>query len=384
LGVLHGLPVGVKDIYDTLEMPTEFGTPVHKGRRPAIDAAIVQRLRRAGAVLVGKTVTSEYAVYTAGPTRNPLDPTRTPGGSSSGSAAAVASAMIALSLATQTNGSTIRPASFYGVVGYKPGLGLLPRTGILKQSDLLDQPGLMARTVADVALLGAALGGGDPADDRTIGYPTLDVDDISTVLEKAPRLAFIRTPYWNRMDSDAAARLERFVSSLGGSIEEVDLPAEFGEAASIHATIMGADIAKSYGNDYRRAKALMSATLIEIIEKGALVSASDLAEAMAARDSLLRRFAEISPRYDAIVSPAARGIAPKREDGTGDPIMATLWTLLGVPAIALPLLTGLENMPIGVQLVGRPRDDRTLLRAAAWLESHCLASNRLSFNIVSP
>ncbi|MBB3459022.1 Asp-tRNA(Asn)/Glu-tRNA(Gln) amidotransferase A subunit family amidase [Rhizobium sp. BK313] len=380
LGVLHGLPVGIKDTYDTLDMPTEFGTPIHRGRQPSTDATMVDRLRRAGAIILGKTVTSEYAVYTAGPTRNPHDLTRTPGGSSSGSAAAVASGMVPLSLATQTNGSTIRPASFCGVVGYKPGLGLLSRTGILKQSDLLDQPGLMARTVADVAMLSAALGGADAADHRTIGYPALDLSSASTVQGRPPRLAFIRSPYWNRLDDDAAMGLEGFVAGLGGIIEEVELPHEFDQAASIHATIMGADIAAAYADDYHRAKALMSDTLVTIIEKGALVSASTLAEAFTARDRLLLRFTDIAAKYDAIITPAARGIAPKCEDGTGDPIMATVWTLLGLPAISLPLLTGFENMPLGVQLVSGQRDDRTLLRAAAWLDRHCRSS---SFNTAS-
>lgn len=368
LGPLHGLPVGVKDTFDTADMPTEFGTPVHHNRRPPADATMVRRLREAGAIVFGKTVTSEYAVYTAGPTRNPRDLARTPGGSSSGSAAAVAAGMVPLALATQTNGSTIRPASFCGVVGYKPSLGLLPRTGILKQSDLLDQPGLMARNVGDVALLTDALAGADPEDGRTLDHPAVRLVDAAGPSERTPRFAFVRGPSWDRVDEEARNRLEAFVAELGGGVEEVRLPPAFDDAASIHSTIMGADIAKAYRADYERAKDQMSRTLVGIIEAGARVPATALSSAVEARDRLLGLHAGIAAPYDVLITPATRGVAPRREEGTGDPIMATLWTLLGLPALTLPLLVDRQGLPLGVQLVGSPLGDEGLIAAAAWLE----------------
>src|SRR5690349_9515222 len=200
LGALHGLPVAVKDIIDTADLPTEYNSPIYRGRRPTKDATLVQRLRSTGAIVMGKTVTSEFAVYTAGPTRNPHDLSRTPGGSSSGSAAAIAARMVPLALATQTNGSTIRPASFCGVVGFKPSLGVLPRTGILKQSTMLDQPGLMAMDVAGVALLADALGGYDPLDEQSLRPPMPLLSAATVEAEAPPRLAFIRSSYWDQAD----------------------------------------------------------------------------------------------------------------------------------------------------------------------------------------
>jgi Asp-tRNA(Asn)/Glu-tRNA(Gln) amidotransferase A subunit family amidase len=365
LGALHGLPVGVKDIFDTFDMPTENGTVVHKGRQPLADAVMVRRLRDAGALVMGKTVTSELAVYAAGPTRNPHDPSRSPGGSSSGSAAAVAAGMVPLALATQTNGSTIRPAAFCGIVGYKPSLGLLPRTGVLHQSTILDQPGLMARNVADIALLADALMGADPADEMSFD-PPWKLAEAAASRAAPPRLAFVRSPYWSQADATTQAAFERFASELG--IDAVELPPEFAEAADVQKTLMTAGIAEAFGPDYSRAKDQLSSVVAGIIEGGRKLSALDFVTALTTRDRLRASFAERYAGFDAIVTPASLGIAPKRDGSTGNPIMATIWTLLGAPAITLPLLTGPENMPLGVQLVGNLRDDARLIAAAAWLE----------------
>lgn len=367
LGALHGLPVGVKDIFDTIDMPTENGTPAHRGRQPGADATMVARLRAAGALIMGKTVTSELAVYTAGPTRNPHDLTRTPGGSSSGSAAAVAVGMVPLALATQTNGSTIRPASYCGVVGYKPSLGILPRTGILKQSTLLDQPGLMARDLAGVALLADALAGPDPADEMSLPALASLADAVAAPLA-APRFAFVRGPYWNQADDTTRAAVEAFVADLGGAIETVELPPEFDAAADLHRTIMAAGIAEAFAPLYASSREMLSPIVSGIIEDGRNVAATEFIAALSGRERLRAIFAELFGPYDAIVTAAALGIAPKRVGGTGNPIMATTWTLMGAPALSLPLLTGPENMPLGVQLVGNLRSDIQLLRAAAWLE----------------
>jgi Asp-tRNA(Asn)/Glu-tRNA(Gln) amidotransferase A subunit family amidase len=370
LGALHGLPVGVKDIIDTADMPTEYGTPIHKGRQPLADATIVARLRAAGAIILGKTVTSEHAVYTPGPTRNPHDPSRTPGGSSSGSAAAVADHMVPVALATQTNGSTIRPASFCGVVGYKPSLGVLPRTGVLKQAALLDQPGIMARSVADAALIADAIGGPDPDDELSRSAPTALLE-ASVDNGPAPQLALIHGPYWERADPLARDAIEAFAARLGAPA--VDLPADFAAAEAALGTIMSAGIAYEYRDDFARSAALMAEVLVRIVERGRSLSGVDVFMALAVRDRLRQMFNEIAAPYDAIITPAAVGVAPLRPEGTGDPIFATTWTLIGAPSLTLPLLAGAGGLPIGVQLVGRGRYNACLIRAAAWLERICNA-----------
>jgi Asp-tRNA(Asn)/Glu-tRNA(Gln) amidotransferase A subunit family amidase len=377
LGALHGLPVGVKDIIDTADMPTEYNSPIHRGRRPQADATLVARLRSAGAIILGKTVTSEFAVYTPGPTRNPHDLARTPGGSSSGSAAAVAAGMIPLALATQTNGSTIRPASFCGIVGYKPSLGLLPRTGILKQSTMLDQPGVMARSAGDAAFIARALMGVDPLDEQSLAA-TLCSPPTAAATDSPPRLAFVRGPYWAQADAATQAAIAAFASNLGGGVATIDLPAAFDEAADVHSVIMNAGIAESYAEDHRRAKTLMSDVVRGVVEAGQRLSAVEFVAALSARERLRVRFSEITAPFDALITPAALGIAPRREAGTGNPIMSTLWTLLGAPALSLPLLQGPEGMPLGVQLVGRLGADADLIRAAAWLERRGAVGRRHS------
>jgi Asp-tRNA(Asn)/Glu-tRNA(Gln) amidotransferase A subunit family amidase len=284
--------------------------------------------------------------------------------------------MVPLALATQTNGSTIRPASFCGVVGFKPSLGVLPRTGILKQSTMLDQPGLMAADVAGVALLADALGGYDPLDEQSLQPPLPLLSAATIEAEAPPRLAFIGSPYWDQADETTQEAIEEYVASLGGVAETVALPALFDDAASIQGVIMNAGIADACRDDYVRSRDRMSDVLLGIVETGRRISAMEFIAALAQRDRLRARYAEIVAGYDAVVTPAALGIAPKHEAGTGNPIMATLWTLLGAPAITLPLLTGAENMPVGVQFVGRLNDDVGLIRAAAWLERHHACKSR--------
>lgn len=377
LGSLHGLPVGIKDIIDTADMPTEYNSPIYRGRQPEKDATLVARLRTAGAVVFGKTVTSEFAVYTPGPTRNPHDLARTPGGSSSGSAAAVAARMIPLALATQTNGSTIRPASFCGVVGYKPSLGVLPRTGVLKQATMLDQPGLMAMDVGGVALLADALAGPDGLDEQSL-RPAMQSLGAAIAFESAPKLAFVRSPCWERADETTRSAIKDFVRSLGSLIEEVRLPEAFDKAVEWQNIIMSAGIADACRDDYVHAQNMMSDVLLGIVETGRKIAAIDFIAALSARDSLRAAYRDLFTGYDAIVTPAALGIAPLYGEGTGNPIMATLWTLLGAPALTLPLLKGPHGMPLGVQLVGRLDDDAHLIRAAGWLE-HYMSSGQSQF-----
>jgi Asp-tRNA(Asn)/Glu-tRNA(Gln) amidotransferase A subunit family amidase len=366
LGVLHGLPVGVKDIIDTADMPTEYGTKVHQGRRPTQDATIVARLRAAGAIVLGKTVTSEYALYVPGPTRNPWDTTRTPGGSSSGSAAAVAARMVPVALATQSNGSTIRPASFCGIVGYKPGLGVLPRTGILRQSTVLDQPGVMARTIADVALLTDAISGRDDADKRSLDL-TARLLDAARGDQGPPRFAFVRGPYWARADAETRAAVESFVRALEAPVTELDLPTAFATAADTLSVLMDAGVAQAYRADYDRARAWMPELVNRTIERGRVLSGAHVRDALAQREDLVRLFDQVAAPFDALLTPAAVGVAPMVSEGTGDPIFATTWTLVGAPSITMPVLTGTAGLPIGLQLVAGSHRDASLLRAASWV-----------------
>ena len=371
LGPLHGIPVGVKDIFDTHDMPTESGTVLHAGRQPAEDATVVALLRQAGAIVMGKTVTTELAVYAPGKTSNPHNPQRTPGGSSSGSAAAVAAFMVPLAIGTQTNGSVIRPASYCGVVGYKPSHGLISRYGVLQQSRPLDQVGVFARTVEDAALIAEQL---MVFDDRDPDMRLRERPDlVQTVAEEPPvppRLAFVRTPVWDQAEKDVKEAFVGLVERLGERVKEVPLPDLFKDAIAVHRTIMEADLARSFAPEYERGKDVLSLTLREMIERGQKVLAGDYNRAVGQIPVLHRSLEAIFEQYDALLTPATTGEAPVGLTSTGSPIFCTIWTLCGVPAISLPILQGSSGMPIGAQLVGAKGADARLLRTARWLASH--------------
>jgi len=368
LGPLHGVPVGIKDIIDTRDFPTEDGTVLHSGRRPDQDAAVISNLQMAGAVIMGKTVTTELAVYSPGKTKNPHDLGRTPGGSSSGSAAAVADGMVPLALGTQTNGSMIRPASFCGVYGFKPTYGLIPRSSILQQSPPLDQVGVFARSIEDTALVAQAVMGYDDGDfaSRPRAVPDLvRIQAEEPPLE--PKLAFVKTPVWEQADESTRAAFEELNDALGESAEEFNLPAMFDQAHEMHRVIMEADLAKSFARDYRDGGDQMSQVLKEMIERGQQALATDYNSAVASIDTLYNGFGQVFDWHDAIITPATIGEAPVGLDSTGSPIFCTIWTLCGMPSITLPLLQGENGMPLGVQLVGPRGDDACLLRIARWL-----------------
>jgi Asp-tRNA(Asn)/Glu-tRNA(Gln) amidotransferase A subunit family amidase len=367
-GPLHGVPVGVKDIIDTSEMPTENGTVLHAGRQPQRDATVVTRLRAAGALLMGKTVTTELATYAPGKTRNPCNPAHTPGGSSSGSAAAVAAGMVPLAIGTQTNGSVIRPASFCGVVGYKPSSGWISRAGILVQSPPLDQVGVYGRSVDDVALLAQCLVGHDPQDTAT--RPRAAPPLLAAALGEPPvppSIAFLRTPMWDRVAPDAQAAFAQLARFLGARMTEIELPPAATDFLDVHHLLMEADIAASFDHEYKRGRDRLSASLRGQIERGRLVSAGDYRRALESREAIRGAIDRAFGRFDAVLTPATLGTAPLGMDGTGDPVMCTLWTLTGQPALCLPLLHGANGLPIGVQLVGQRDDDARLLRTAQWL-----------------
>jgi Asp-tRNA(Asn)/Glu-tRNA(Gln) amidotransferase A subunit family amidase len=369
IGPLHGVPVGVKDIFDTADMPTEYGSVLYAGRTPSRDAAAVAMLRAAGAVIMGKTVTTEFATYTPGKTRNPHDPERTPGGSSSGSAAAVAAGMVPLALGSQTNGSVIRPAAFCGVLGFKPTHGLIPRHGMLTLSRTLDQVGVFARTIQDLALLAGQLVGYDERDPDTRPRARIPFAEVAAEEPPLPPMfAFVKTPHWERTDKETKEAFGELIDHLGDRVEEVELFPSAIEAWQWHATIMEAEMAANLEREWKEGRDRLSDSLRAQLERGREVRAVDYQRAVGRIRPIHESFVELfEQRYDAILTPAASGTAPKDLASTGDPSFCTLWTLCGMPAVSLPLLQGTNGLPLGVQLVG-PRDgDARLLRTARWL-----------------
>jgi Asp-tRNA(Asn)/Glu-tRNA(Gln) amidotransferase A subunit family amidase len=369
VGPLHGVPVGLKDIIDTADMPTENGTVLHKGRAPRRDAAVVAALRAAGAVILGKTVTTECAYFHPGKTRNPHNPEHTPGGSSSGSAAAVAAGMVPLALGSQTNGSVIRPASFCGVYGFKPTHGLIPRTGILPLSRTLDHVGIFARDIDDLALLAEQLVGYDEGDPDTRPRARIPFQQLASEEPPIPPvLAFMKTPQWERADQDTKDAFGELREALGDRVEEVELFPSATEAWDWHKTIMEAEMAANLEREWRSGKNKLSEKLRSLIERGREVRAVDYQRALRSIAPAAASFDDLfMQRYDAILTPAALGTAPKGLGSTGDPVFCTLWTLTGLPAISLPLMQGANGLPLGVQLVGRRNFDARLLRTARWL-----------------
>ncbi len=362
LGLLHGVPVGIKDIFDTRDYPTECGSPALAGRRPDIDATAVRLLREAGAVIIGKTVSTEFAYFHPGKTKNPRDLSRTPGGSSSGSAAAVAAGMVPLAIGSQTNGSMIRPASFCGVFGVKPTHGLISRAGALNLSRTLDHVGAFARSVEDLALILDVLVATDAADPNSRAYASPRFRGTAGEQPPLPpRYAFVRTPMWDKADPDTQSALEDIAKDVGA--QEVDLPSDYTGAWQALRAIMSAEMAFNLGHYVDQGVA--SKEFTALITEGRTVTAPQYQAAL--RDA--RRYAEdmtyIFEQYaDAIITPSAAGIAPLGIEATGNPLFCSLWTLVGYPALNLPLIANADGLPIGVQLIGAPGRDERLLRTA--------------------
>lgn len=371
IGPLHGLPVALKDIIDTARIPTANGAEIDAGRMPDRDAAVVERIKAAGGIILGKTVTTELAFLHPGKTRNPSDPGHTPGGSSSGSAAAVAAGMAPLAVGTQTGGSVIRPAAFCGVVGFKPSFGAIPRTGILTQSPSLDTVGALARTVEDAALLADALFGHDAQDRATAPAPHPRLLDTARArVPVPPTFAFVRTPFWNQADAETQAALRELTGLLGAQCFEAPLPDAFAEAAAIRERINFAEMAACYHGYARRGADHLSEVLRAALAAGERTSARDYIASLDWPDLLNAGLGAIFDRCDAILTPAAPGPAPAGLESTGSAIFNGLWTLCRTPCITLPLLQAESGLPIGVQLVGRRGEDARLLRTARWLSGH--------------
>ena len=321
-------------------MPTENGSVLHAGRTPSRDATAVSLLRAAGAVIMGKTVTTEFAYFSPGKTRNPHNPEHTPGGSSSGSAAAVAANMVPLAIGSQTNGSTIRPAAYCGVIGFKPSHGLISRHRVSPLSRTLDHVGLFARTIDDIALLAEQLVAYDENDPDT--RPRARIPFTAVAAEEPPlqpMFAFIKTPMWQRADDDTKEGFAEIVEQLGGQVEEVELFPSASDAWQWHQTIMASEMALNLDREWQQGRDRLSEQLRQQIEQGRTMSAVDYQHALRQIDPIHESFVELfEQRYDAILTPAAPSAAPKGLSATGDPAFCTLWTLCGMPCITLPLL----------------------------------------------
>ena len=360
-GRLHGLPIGVKDVIDTADMPSEYNSEIWRGHRPRADAACVAWARAEGAVVLGKTVTTEFATRVPGPTTNPHDPARTPGGSSSGSAAGVAAGYFPLAFGTQTAGSVIRPAAYCGVVGYKPSFGTINRMGMKLMSDSLDTVGMMARGVADCALLTSALTG-------------LDLGDPDVKPGATPRIGVCRTPLWDRAGPETRALFERVPGTLeraGAVVQDFDLPAEYDRLGDAHQVVMQAESARAMGWEMTTARDKLSPHLRERLAWG-LTQAENLAGAQAVFRRLQAGFPAATSGFDMLLTPSAPGQAPVGLEWTGDPSFNLLWTSLHVPCVTVPAGAGPEGMPLGVQIVTRRGEDRQALGWAAWVAAALL------------
>ena len=356
-GLLHGLPFGIKDLFNTADMPTTYGSPIYAGQRPAADAACVAMARAAGAIALGKTVTTEFATFNPGKTHNPHRAGHTPGGSSSGSAAAVAATMVPLALGTQTAASIIRPAAFCGVVGFKPSYGSISRAGVKALAESLDTVGVFARSVADAALFAGVLAG----DTRLHAAITAEPDS------RALRIGVCHTFEWAQADVDTQTVIEQacaVLSRAGAQISQCDLPAALTPMAQIQTDIMAFEAHANLADERLRHGEQLSAALHLMLTAGAAISPArhhaNLAAARQGHDLIETRFDD----YDVLLAPSAIGVAPAGIDRTGDPVFGRMWTALGLPCIHLPLGSASNGLPIGVQLVGRFRHDAALIQIA--------------------
>ncbi len=355
-GLLHGLPFGVKDLFDTFDLPTAYGSPIYAGQQPLADAAAVALCREAGAVLIGKTVTTELANMFPGVTRNPHNPLHTPGGSSSGSAAAVADHMLPLALGTQTAGSLIRPAAFCGVVGYKPSHNRVPKAGVKSLSETLDTVGGFARSVRDVALLGAVLTG-----DARLADPATFIQPI------APRIGCCQTPEWALADSDTQQAWGQAEQALGAHGVAMALPPELSGLVAVQKAVQAFETARSLSHERLHHPGQLSAPLRALIADGLAISGAAHAQNLLATALARRQVQALFGPCDVLLAPSSMGEAPAGLDSTGDPLFCRSWTLLGLPCVHLPFARGHSGLPVGLQLVGAYGDDQRLLAVAHWV-----------------
>ena len=370
---LYGIPVAVKDIINTRGIPTRMGSRIFHNNVPSHSAWVVRRLEALGGLVMGKTVTTEFAYRSPGKTRNPWNPAHTPGGSSSGSAAAVAAGFVPVAIGTQTLGSVIRPAAFCGVVGYKPSYGAISRNGIHPFSPTLDTVGVFARSVADAAWFGACLMGQDARDEATIIKGQLRTLHVPLEpLAQAPRIAVVRTPKWEVATEVQRTHFDECVARVvaaGAAVKEVNLPRLFDAAWENVMTIASRDAVKSFALVESRHRIRLSPALIELLDRGHRVTPEQYARARERRDEYRAWFDNFFERFDGILTIPAAGEAPEGLANTGDATFNSLWTQAGMPAVSIPSGRGPKGLPLGVQVVGRYRDDERALQVAAWIEA---------------
>jgi Asp-tRNA(Asn)/Glu-tRNA(Gln) amidotransferase A subunit family amidase len=379
-GALHGIPLGIKDIIATRGIPTTMGSPIYDGHVPGRSAALVLRAEAAGAFVLGKTVTTEFAYFTPGKTRNPWNPAHTPGGSSSGSAAAVAMGFLAGAVGTQTNGSMIRPAAFCGVVGYKPTAGFIALSGVHLFSPSLDQPGVFTRSVSDAVLLAAALMEKEGTDAAANAVNAGAIPGHMAPPARPPRLAAVRSPVWHQADPHAQEHFLKMVANLrsaGAQIAEQELPPSFKEAHAVHRTVMYGEGARVFAELQRSDRSRLSPRLNALIDEGRAIPDSELARSLERKARLTAELDAYLGAFDAVMTPPALGEAPADLTQTGDPAFCTIWSLCGVPAVTIPAGRGPAGLPLGLQIVGPRRSDARVLTAALWCDERIGWSQRI-------
>lgn len=356
-GPLAGIPVGVKDVIDTADMPTTYNSPIYRDYRPFADAASVAMVRRAGGVVLGKTVTTEFASRMPGPTRNPHNPAHTPGGSSSGSAAAVADFMVPLAFGTQTGGSTIRPGAYCGIVAYKPSFGTINCAGLKHLAESLDTIGVFGRSVEDCALLVHAVS-------------SRQLPNLSFALSRKPRIGLCRTSRWSEADQATQSLLEEAAGALskrGATITEIELPEDFDRLYDEQVLIMNYEAARALAWEYTYHAEKLSKFMRETVAEHLKTPRETYEEAMHHAQACRLRFSQIMADLDVLLTPSAPGEAPVGIDNTGSSLFNRNWTLLGVPCISIPAGTGPMGLPLGVQLVGAYDADEHVLACAEWV-----------------
>jgi amidase len=356
-GPLHGVPIGVKDIIDTADLPTEMGSPIYRGHKASADAACVALVRAAGAVILGKTVTCEFAGMTPGITTNPHNPAHTPGGSSSGSGAAVADFMSPAAFGTQTGGSVLRPAAYCGVFGFKPSFGAFNRRGVYPAAESLDTVGLIARSLDDLELISDVLELRPPSAPRS--------------LDHAPRIGLCRTPLWHTAQPETVAAVEDAAARLakaGAPVRDVVLPEEFSELRNAaRETINNYERAAAMGHEWNSHREEISERLRKRIEIGRKMPHGEYLAAIRLGEDCRARLPEVFDGLDVLLAPCANGEAPRGLTDTGDPGFQAIWTILHTPALALPTHRGPNGLPVAIQLVAQRQDDRRLLACARWV-----------------
>ncbi len=360
-GRLHGLPLGVKDLIDTVQYPTAYGSPIYSGHRPAWDAACIASARAAGALVLGKTVSTEFATYHPGKTANPHNPACTPGGSSSGSAAAVADFMVPLAYGTQTAGSVIRPAAFCGVVGYKPSYGLISRAGVKSLAESLDTIGVFSRDVKDAAFFAGVLS---------------NRDLLPKEMPQVPRIGLCRTCEWDQAKQETKALFEtagHTLSGAGARVKEITLAAEFSGLAQAQTEVMAYEAAQSLVFECTIHGDKLSPKLRELIAMGRALSPEQHDSNLQLAHRCRRQLDDLFLDVDALIAPSATAEAPEGLVATGDPVFNRIWTLLGTPCIHLPFAQGPRGLPMGLQVIGASGGDRAMLAAADWIHSALLA-----------